>query len=256
MWSSKSTADGRHSSSVAEPRAGCIVTTTESLSSPVERDPCRPSALVGQNELAHDLAGRRCRLRPHLRCRARLDGPRTFALAHLQTPLQRVGATARRHHANPAEAHWRWRGRGASRSGSVSVTTMHALSKGEVERKMTSGSTGFLRCASRSLNSPTVMLLGLPCEQRLAKSLQLNIRQTAAQTRISRRPRQGITVLQIDSSHTDSAVRVRYAQPGSPVSTGHRSPSSFPGKITLSRSCRSAGLRSAAGPGSPPSRCA
>jgi hypothetical protein len=52
-------------------------------------------------------------------------------------------AQQRAHHANPAEAHWRWRGRGASRSGSVSVTTMHALFKGEVERKMTSGSTGF-----------------------------------------------------------------------------------------------------------------
>jgi hypothetical protein len=73
---------------------------------------------------------------------------------------------------------------GASRSGSVSVTTMHALFKGEVERKMTSGSTGFLRCASRSLNSATVMLFGLPCEQRLPKSLpQLSIRSTAAQTR-------------------------------------------------------------------------
>jgi hypothetical protein len=62
---------------------------------------------------------------------------------------------------------------------------MHALFKGEVERKMTSGSTGFLRCASRSLNSPTVMLFGLPGEQRLPKSLpQLSIRHTAAQTRI------------------------------------------------------------------------
>ena len=93
--------------------------------------------------MAHDLAGRRCRLRPHLGCRARLAGPCTFALGHLETPLHRVGAIARRHHANPAEAHWRWRGRGASRSGSVSVTTMHAPFKGEVECKMTSGSTGF-----------------------------------------------------------------------------------------------------------------
>ena len=75
----------------------------------------------------------------------RLAGPCTFALGHLETPLQRVGAIARRHHANPAEAHWRWRGRGASRSGSVSVNTMHALFKGEVECKMTAGSTGSLR---------------------------------------------------------------------------------------------------------------
>ena len=94
----------------------------------------------------------------------RLAGPCTFALGHLETPLQRVGAIARRHHANPAEAHWRWRGRGASRSGSVSVNTMHALFKGEVECKMTAGSTG------SELNSPTAMLFGLSRAQRLPKN--------------------------------------------------------------------------------------
>jgi hypothetical protein len=103
----------------------------------------RSSRIGSPGLMAHDRAGRRCRLRPHLGCRARLDGPCTFALGHLETPLHRVGAIARRHHANPAEAHWRWRGRGASRSGSASVTTMHAPFEGEVERKMTSGSTGF-----------------------------------------------------------------------------------------------------------------
>src|SRR6516164_778788 len=52
-----------------------------------------------------------------------------------KTPLTRAGATARRHHRNPAEAHRRWRGRGASRSGSVSVTT-HALFAGKIQRKV------------------------------------------------------------------------------------------------------------------------
>src|SRR6516225_8145691 len=58
------------------------------------------------------------RLRTDLGGRPRLDGARRFALGHAKTPLnsvgatarRRIGATARRHHPNPAEAHRRWRG--------------------------------------------------------------------------------------------------------------------------------------------------
>ena len=114
----------------------------------------------------------------------------------------------------------RWRGRGTSRSGSVSVTTMHALFKGEVERKMMSGLDRIFSLRISEFEQPYRDAV-LPCEQRLPKSLpQLSIRHTAAQTRISQPPRPKpngiITVLQIDSSRTDSAVRVRYAQPRSP----------------------------------------
>ena len=52
--------------------------------------------------------------RADLGCRARLCASRTFALGHAKTPLNYAGATARRHHPSPAEAHRRWRGRGAS----------------------------------------------------------------------------------------------------------------------------------------------
>src|SRR5262249_32606056 len=65
------------------------------------------------------------RLRTDLGCRPRLDDARRFALGHakllsrasaqqraggLAQQRRRVGATARRHHPNPAEAHRRWRG--------------------------------------------------------------------------------------------------------------------------------------------------
>ena len=60
-------------------------------------------------------------------------GRRAFALeieprlcGHLETPLKRVGAIARRHHANPAEAHWRWRGRSEPRR--LGVRDHHACS--------------------------------------------------------------------------------------------------------------------------------
>jgi hypothetical protein len=41
-----------------------------------------------------------------------LGGSPTFALGHAKTPLNRAGATWRRHHPNPAEATRRWRGNG------------------------------------------------------------------------------------------------------------------------------------------------
>ena len=70
-------------------------------------------------------------------------------------PLARaaLAETARCHHPNPAEAQWRWRGRGASRSGSESVTTMHALFKPEVERKMTSAGR-IIFCAHAGVRVP------------------------------------------------------------------------------------------------------
>src|SRR5262249_10832306 len=42
----------------------------------------------------------------------RLGGSPTFPLGHAKTPLNRAGATWRRHHPNPAEAPRRWRGNG------------------------------------------------------------------------------------------------------------------------------------------------
>jgi hypothetical protein len=58
------------------------------------------------------------RLRADFCGRPRLRGSPSLARGHAETPLQRGGATTRRHHPNPAEAQGRWRGRGASRSGS------------------------------------------------------------------------------------------------------------------------------------------
>src|SRR6516165_2707400 len=49
------------------------------------------------------------RLRTDLGCRPRLDGAQVCAWT-CKTPLKSVGATGRRHHPNPAEAHRRWRG--------------------------------------------------------------------------------------------------------------------------------------------------
>ena len=69
-------------------------------------------------------------------------GPAQLCAWTYNTPLDRAGATARRHHPNPAEAHRRWRGRGASRSGSVSVITTHALFAPKVQRKVSNGVAG------------------------------------------------------------------------------------------------------------------
>ena len=95
--------------------------------------------------------------------------------------------------------------RGASRSsGSAAVTTIHAPFPTEVECKIGA----------------------VPRQDRLLKSwpeLQIRITQLAREG--SPRPvapasGEVITQLQLDSSRTDSAVRVSYAQPSSPVSVG------------------------------------
>src|SRR5262249_888316 len=70
--------------------------------------------------------------------------PAPWQLAHVcagtsKTPLPCAGATSRRHHLNPAEAHRRWRGRGAKPSGLLSVTTKHALLALKVQRKVSNG---------------------------------------------------------------------------------------------------------------------
>src|SRR5262249_31579665 len=69
-----------------------------------------------------------------------------------KTPLTRAGATSRRHHPNPAEAHGRWRGRRAKPSGLLSVTTTHALFARKVQRKESNGVAG-LAAAVSSLDS-------------------------------------------------------------------------------------------------------
>src|SRR6266566_7449000 len=58
------------------------------------------------------------------------------------TPLDRAGATARRHHPNPAEAIGAGGAKGASRSGLVSVITTHALFALKVQRKVSNGIAG------------------------------------------------------------------------------------------------------------------
>ena len=89
---------------------------------------------------------------------------------------------------------------------------------------MTSGSTGFC-VAHLGVEQPTVMMFGLPCEQRLPKIIAIAECSTPQQlkreySRPSRPKTKGIiTVLQMDSSCADLAVRVRYAQPGSPSPT-------------------------------------
>jgi hypothetical protein len=61
---------------------------------------------------------------------------------------------------------------------------MHALFKGEVERKMMSGLDRIFSLRISEFEQPYRDAV-LPCEQRLPKSLpQLSIRHTAAQTRI------------------------------------------------------------------------
>ena len=66
----------------------------------------------------------------------------------MQTPLTRAGATSRRHHPNPAEAHGALAGRGVSRSGSLSVSTTHALFARKVQRKESNGVAGLAAAAS------------------------------------------------------------------------------------------------------------
>src|SRR5215813_6945620 len=86
--------------------------------------------------------------------------PAPWQLAHVcagtcKTPLPCAGATSRRHHLNPAEAHGRWRGRGAKPSGLLSVTTTHALLALKVQRKVSNGVAG-LAAAGSSLDRPKI----------------------------------------------------------------------------------------------------
>jgi hypothetical protein len=176
-------------------------------------------------------------LRSDMRCREDRRGP----------------TAAPRGFVEPAEAHTgRWRGRGASRSGSVSITTTDALFAPKVQRKVSNAVAGLAAAGSSLdrreiaasglfslpiaefesdqpgiLNSPAVMLFGLPRRQRLPKSLpQLHIRHTAAQTRtvstaqFQPNPRKLWRQFKWILFLTGSGVRVRYAQPGSPVSVG------------------------------------
>jgi hypothetical protein len=86
-----------------------------------------------------------------------------------------------------------------------SVTTMHALFKRQVERKMTpvtglfsSPTPGFESYQPGILNRPAVMPCGLPRAQRQPKSLpQLHVRHAAAQTR---------RIPQFESDHPSHAV--------------------------------------------------
>src|SRR5215831_14941835 len=73
---------------------------------------CISSAIAGETENAVIATRRRfaaagC-LRPHFGWSLRLGSSPTFALGHPK--LLSLGATSRRHHLNPAEAHRRWRG--------------------------------------------------------------------------------------------------------------------------------------------------
>src|SRR5262245_11130559 len=86
--------------------------------------------------------------------------PAPWQLAHgcagtSKTPLPCAGATSRRHHPNPAEAHGRWQGRGAKPSGLLSVTTTHALLALKVQRKVSNGVAG-LAAAGSSLDRPKI----------------------------------------------------------------------------------------------------
>jgi hypothetical protein len=134
----------------------------------------------------------------------------------------------------------------------VSITTTDALFAPKVQRKVSNAVAG-LAAAGLSLdrreiaasglfslpiaefesdqpgilNSPAVMLFGLPRRQRLPKSLpQLHIRHTAAQTRtvstaqFQPNPRKLWRQFKWILFLTDSGVRVRYAQPGSRLKLG------------------------------------
>jgi hypothetical protein len=90
--------------------------------------------------------------------------PWRFARASAWTcnaPLTCVGATSRRHHLNPAEAHGRWRGRRAKPSGLLSVTTTHALLALKVQRKVSNGVAG-LAAAGSSLDRPKIAAVPAP----------------------------------------------------------------------------------------------
>jgi hypothetical protein len=56
-----------------------------------------------------------------------------------KTPLDRAGATSRRHHPNPAEAHGALAGERSEPLGSLSVITTDALFAAKVQRKVSNG---------------------------------------------------------------------------------------------------------------------
>src|SRR6266478_766316 len=66
-------------------------------------------------------------------------GPAQLCAWTCNTPLDRAGATARRHHPNPAEAHRRWRGKRSEPVRAPSVITTHALLARKVQRKLSNG---------------------------------------------------------------------------------------------------------------------
>src|SRR5262249_26468855 len=99
-------------------------------------------------------------LRPHFGWSLRLGSSRTFALGHPKL-LSCAGATSRRHHLTPAEAHGRWRGRGANPSGLLSVTATHALLALKVQRKVSNGVAG-LAAAGSSLDRPKIAAVPAP----------------------------------------------------------------------------------------------
>src|SRR6266699_3725233 len=66
------------------------------------------------------------------------------------TPLDRAGATARRHHPDPAEAIGAGGAKGASRSSLVSVITTHALFALKVQRKVSNGIAGLAVVRART----------------------------------------------------------------------------------------------------------
>jgi hypothetical protein len=82
-------------------------------------------------------------------------GPAPVCAWTYNTPLDRAGATARRHHPNPAEAHRRWRGKRSEPVSSVSVLTTHALFPLKVQRKVSNDAAG-LAAAGSSLDRPKI----------------------------------------------------------------------------------------------------
>src|SRR5262249_29760006 len=78
-----------------------------------------------------------------------------FALGHAKTPLDRAGATSRRHHLNPAEAHGALAG---ERSKPVRLAVRDhtdALLAGKIQPKMGNG-VARLAAAGSSLDRPKI----------------------------------------------------------------------------------------------------
>src|SRR5205807_1884196 len=106
------------------------------------------------------------------------------------TPLDRAGATARRHHPDPAEAHRRWRGKRSEpvRLGIRAHT--HALFALKVQRKVSNGIAG-LAADGASLDPqksrPNSRLTAMPLDgqrRRITLAEERHFPSGAAQTRI------------------------------------------------------------------------